>query len=118
MAVLESGALRRLMRTSVNTLELSRLTDALTDRLDEVEQEGPDVAITGLCGDSRKARPGDLFVAAVGTRCDGLDFVSDAVAQGASAVLSDRAVPLPASVGSIRVKDIARRPLSRGKGKA
>jgi len=108
MAVLESGALRRLMRTSVNTLELSRLTDALEDRLTGVEQDGPDVPVTGLCGDSRLARRGDLFVAAGGSRCDGLDFVQDALAQGATAVLCDRRVELPEHVGSIRVKDIAR----------
>jgi len=108
MAVLESGALRRLMRTSVNTLELSRLTDALDDRLAGVERDGPDVPVTGLTGDSRTARRGDLFVAASGSRCDGLDYVQDALDQGATAVLSDRRVALPEHVGSIRVKDIAR----------
>jgi UDP-N-acetylmuramoyl-L-alanyl-D-glutamate--2,6-diaminopimelate ligase len=96
------------MRTSVNTLELSRLTDALIDRSQEVEQNGPDVVVTGLCGDSRLARRGDLFVAASGSRCDGLDFVQDALAGGATAVLCDRPVSLPAGIGSIRVKDIAR----------
>ncbi|HEX5580129.1 MAG TPA: Mur ligase family protein [Gemmatimonadaceae bacterium] len=47
---------------------------------------GDDLAVTGLCADSRRVRPGDLFVAVPGTSQDGARFVSDAVRAGAAAV--------------------------------
>ncbi|MFO1068723.1 MAG: UDP-N-acetylmuramoyl-L-alanyl-D-glutamate--2,6-diaminopimelate ligase [Geminicoccaceae bacterium] len=43
--------------------------------------------IGGLCVDSRTVRDGDLFAALGGTRTDGRQFVADAVAKGAVAVL-------------------------------
>jgi UDP-N-acetylmuramoyl-L-alanyl-D-glutamate--2,6-diaminopimelate ligase len=58
---------------------------------------GPDIAapsgvdridITGLTADSRKVKPGVLFVALAGTRSNGAAFITDAVARGAVAVLA------------------------------
>ncbi|MGH3421058.1 MAG: Mur ligase domain-containing protein, partial [Streptosporangiaceae bacterium] len=43
--------------------------------------------------DSRRAVPGALFVAVVGERVDGHDFVQAAMAAGAVAVLGTREVP-------------------------
>ena len=48
----------------------------------------PDVDIRGLTADSREVRPGFLFAALRGTREDGADFVADAIAKGAAAVLA------------------------------
>jgi UDP-N-acetylmuramoyl-L-alanyl-D-glutamate--2,6-diaminopimelate ligase len=48
-----------------------------------------DRGITGLCLDSRAARPGDLFLALVGTAADGRRYVADAIARGAVAVLQE-----------------------------
>jgi UDP-N-acetylmuramoyl-L-alanyl-D-glutamate--2,6-diaminopimelate ligase len=42
---------------------------------------------TGLASDSREVRPGFLFAALPGVRANGAQFVKDAVARGASAVL-------------------------------
>lgn len=66
---------------------------------------GDDVAVTGLSIDSRRVRPGDLFVALPGTRADGLAFIEDARARGAAAVCAGRAVDgLPTLVaGDVRV---------------
>jgi UDP-N-acetylmuramoyl-L-alanyl-D-glutamate--2,6-diaminopimelate ligase len=47
---------------------------------------GDDLLVTGLSADSRRVRPGDLFVAVPGTSQDGARFVADAIAAGASAV--------------------------------
>ncbi len=47
----------------------------------------PDTAITGLAVDSRKVRPGFLFVAMPGTKLDGADFAQYAVRQGAAGVV-------------------------------
>ena len=47
----------------------------------------PELPITGLVADSRLAREGSLFVCLEGSRADGHDFVGDAAARGAVAVL-------------------------------
>ncbi|MBL8480918.1 MAG: UDP-N-acetylmuramoyl-L-alanyl-D-glutamate--2,6-diaminopimelate ligase [Rhodocyclaceae bacterium] len=53
--------------------------------LDELRRQG--VAVTALCGDSRRVQPGDVFVATVGATSDARQFVGDAAARGAAAVL-------------------------------
>ncbi|MBP7146019.1 MAG: UDP-N-acetylmuramoyl-L-alanyl-D-glutamate--2,6-diaminopimelate ligase [Acidobacteria bacterium] len=57
-----------------------------------------DAPVTGIALDSRAVRPGDLFAALAGARADGRAFVPDALARGASAVLS--APPRPAAGGA------------------
>ena len=65
-----------------------------------VASDGRQVEITGLTADSRDVRPGMLFAALAGSRADGRDFIDDAVARGAAAVLADPslaglALPVP-----------------------
>lgn len=49
------------------------------------------VEVTDLCYDARKVTPGAVFVAIRGIKADGHDFIADAVALGAAAiVLEDR----------------------------
>ncbi|MEU4385348.1 UDP-N-acetylmuramoyl-L-alanyl-D-glutamate--2,6-diaminopimelate ligase [Promicromonospora sp. NPDC023805] len=48
-----------------------------------------DAAVTCVASDNRVARPGDLFVAVPGARAHGAQFAADAVARGASAILTD-----------------------------
>ncbi len=50
----------------------------------------PDLPLTGVRTDSREVGPGDLFVALPGSQHDGHDFVPDALARGARAVLVAR----------------------------
>ena len=40
--------------------------------------------------DSRRVRPGDLFVALAGSQCDGREFVAEAIDRGCAAVLCER----------------------------
>ena len=55
---------------------------------------GPqDIRVTSCCSDSRRCREGDLFIAQLGTKHDGHDFVAEAVKRGASAVLAERYLP-------------------------
>ena len=49
------------------------------------------VAVTGISLNSRTVQPGDLYVALPGASRHGADFVSQALAAGASAVLTDDA---------------------------
>src|SRR2546425_9592370 len=73
-----------------------KLADLLTvDAVSEARFAALDLA--GVSADSRTIKPGDLFVAVAGAKDDGLDFVSQAVASGAAAVMAERppATPLP-----------------------
>lgn len=54
------------------------------------ERPGPTYA--GVCTDSRSVTAGDLFVALVGERFDGHEFVADAVSRGAAGVVVARRV--------------------------
>jgi UDP-N-acetylmuramoyl-L-alanyl-D-glutamate--2,6-diaminopimelate ligase len=52
---------------------------------------GGDPEITGISHDSRRVRPGELFVAIPGARADGARFVRDALARGAAAICGGEA---------------------------
>ncbi|MGB1142118.1 MAG: Mur ligase family protein, partial [Halioglobus sp.] len=61
-----------------------------------------DVQISGMQLDSRKVRPGDVFLAMPGELHDGRQFIEQAVANGAAAVLAEapvagfvEAIPVP-----------------------
>lgn len=73
---------------------------SLRECLPDAEFSGvADLRVTGCCSDSRQCRPGDLFAALPGTSRDGQQFIPEAVARGASAILVDRPArncPLPA----------------------
>ncbi|MBO4548113.1 MAG: UDP-N-acetylmuramoyl-L-alanyl-D-glutamate--2,6-diaminopimelate ligase, partial [Abditibacteriota bacterium] len=61
--------------------------------------------ITDICYDSRKVRPGCLFVAINGSNTDGARYIPDAIKGGAAAVLCEKApesLDLPAGIGYIR----------------
>jgi UDP-N-acetylmuramoyl-L-alanyl-D-glutamate--2,6-diaminopimelate ligase len=67
------------------------------------------VEVKGVCFDSRKVRPGFLFVAVRGTQTDGHEFIDKAIASGAVAVVAER---LPESISDratyVTVKDSAK----------
>ena len=67
------------------------LSELLKD-IDVLETAAPlDLEIAGVCYDSRKAKPGDLFVAVTGYETDGHIYIPKAVEQGAQVVLCERA---------------------------
>lgn len=68
--------------------------------------------ITGICQDSRLARPGSLFVAIAGTKGDGAGFVADAVRRGARVVVADREIEILPGIPLILVPN-AREAVSR-----
>ncbi|HBV99008.1 MAG: UDP-N-acetylmuramoylalanyl-D-glutamate--2,6-diaminopimelate ligase [Peptococcaceae bacterium BICA1-7] len=61
--------------------------------------------IRGICYDSRKVRPGSLFVAVEGFKNDGHNYVGRAVEAGASAVLAQRMVEVPPGVPLVITRD-------------
>lgn len=64
----------------------------------------PDVRVTSCSSDSRACSAGDLFVAIMGTSCDGHDFAQQAIDQGAAAILAERMLPV-SGVPTVLVKD-------------
>jgi UDP-N-acetylmuramoyl-tripeptide--D-alanyl-D-alanine ligase len=52
----------------------------------------PELTVTGVTSDSRKAGPGDLFIALIGENHDGHDYIDIAIEQGCSAVLMSRQI--------------------------
>ncbi len=61
------------------------------------------IVVAGICEDSRRVRPGDLFVAIPGGTHDGADYVGEAIDGGAVAVVSEGAAT--ASVPYLQVAD-------------
>lgn len=53
----------------------------------------PDIEVTGVREDSRQVRKGDLFVARSGLKTDGRQFIADAAAKGAVAVVTAERQP-------------------------
>ncbi|GAB3680014.1 UDP-N-acetylmuramoyl-L-alanyl-D-glutamate--2,6-diaminopimelate ligase [Salinisphaera aquimarina] len=82
---------------------LSMLLDGLTDGA------VPSVDVAGVAIDSRAVTPGSLFMAYAGTRAHGLDFVDQAVANGARAIAWDGDHAPDTSVPAIRVPELAAR---------
>jgi len=65
--------------------------------------------VTGIASDSRKVKPGDLFVAVPGAKADGLAFVPQALAAGAVAVTAERAPEnLPQQIAFVRARNVRR----------
>jgi UDP-N-acetylmuramoyl-L-alanyl-D-glutamate--2,6-diaminopimelate ligase len=71
----------------------------LATLLREVETEfingSAEIDIQSLAYDSRKVEPGALFIALPGEKADGAQFIPQAVAAGAIAVVAEKDVPLP-----------------------
>ena len=55
-----------------------------------VSTADPETEIPGVCYDSRKVQPGELFVAVTGYATDGHAYIGKAKAAGAAAVLCER----------------------------
>ena len=62
------------------------------------------VDVHGVQPDSRRVKPGDLFVAVSGIRADGHAFIADAIAAGASAIAIQSDAQKPDGVPAIRVR--------------
>lgn len=80
--------------------------EKLLERLDyTVVQGSTDIEITELVYDSRKLKPGCLFVCIKGTAVDGHTFAKEAAAKGANAILVQEDVEAPQDVTVVKVAD-------------
>jgi UDP-N-acetylmuramoyl-L-alanyl-D-glutamate--2,6-diaminopimelate ligase len=73
----------------------------------EILQGSITSSLSGITSDSRKVKPGWAFVAIPGAQIDGHAFIAQALAQGATMLVVDRALDLTgaASVTCLRVPD-------------
>ena len=79
---------------------------ALADQVANVPAEAATVEIQGLTADSRAVTPGCLFAALPGVKADGSQFIAQAIARGAAAILvSDNAQIPEVAVPVIRAVD-------------
>jgi UDP-N-acetylmuramoyl-L-alanyl-D-glutamate--2,6-diaminopimelate ligase len=82
------------------------LADALGTSVPGVDAGGlPEVRVTGIAQDAARVRAGNVFVARVGQRRDGHDFLADAVARGAACVVGTRDGVPGLGVPYVRVDD-------------
>jgi len=89
-----------------------RLADLLADVPFTVVAGDPALPVRAVVADSRLVEPGDVFVGLPGYRAEGgelradrHDFVDQATARGATAVVVERPVNVPAGVTVVRVAD-------------
>ncbi len=66
---------------------------ALIDGIHYLGRNVPEIAVTGLCLDSRQVQAGDLFFACDGHKVHGKAFIDEAVTRGASVVLWESRSP-------------------------
>ncbi len=64
---------------------MTRLSDIAA--IEGITHHGADAEVQGVQFDSRRVKPGDLFVALVGAAANGHDYIDKAVANGATALL-------------------------------
>jgi UDP-N-acetylmuramoyl-L-alanyl-D-glutamate--2,6-diaminopimelate ligase len=91
-----------------------RLKDLIKGVAVDQIQGDPDTEISGMAYDSRRVRPGDVFVALKGGALDGHDFIPAAIEKGAKALVVESDAfkgSQPPSVALIRVPN-SRRALS------
>lgn len=69
-------------------------------------QGDPEIEITGVNVDSRRVKPGDLFICVRGTKADGHDFLPDALAAGAVAALVDRTAAWSGDMAVVAVENV------------
>ncbi len=64
-----------------------------------------DVEITGITNDSRKVRPGSLYVAIKGYKTDGHNFINKSLECGAQAIVSEERFSLDTKIPQITVRN-------------
>lgn len=65
--------------------------------------------VTGLAIDSRRLQPGEVFLAYAGERVDGRDFVAEAEARGAVAIIAEPGRKLRATIPLIELPELRQR---------
>jgi UDP-N-acetylmuramoyl-L-alanyl-D-glutamate--2,6-diaminopimelate ligase len=81
-----------------------KLRDLLSDDA-AIGAQAAELAVGGLAVDSRAVRPGDVFFALAGSKTDGVQFIGQAVASGAVAVVGEHAPNVGLAVPFVAVSN-------------
>ncbi|MDN3505062.1 MAG: UDP-N-acetylmuramoyl-L-alanyl-D-glutamate--2,6-diaminopimelate ligase [Rhabdochlamydiaceae bacterium] len=75
--------------------------------ISKIQLKGPkETEVMGLCSDSRRVAPGDLFFAKRGKSFKGTDFIADAVLSGATSIVTDIYNPFLVGISQIITSDV------------
>ena len=80
-----------------------QLNELIKDFPHTLVKGSADTEITGICMDSRKVEPGNLFICISGYTSDGHDFIPKAVESGAAALIVEKDVDVPSDITVIKV---------------
>lgn len=83
-----------------------KLFDILPDEFNFTLVGAIDIMIKDIQIDSRKVQKGDVYVALVGTRSDGHQFIDDAIDRGAVCVICQNVLSLRSDVTYIQTQDV------------
>ena len=68
-------------------------------------QGSEETVLTGICMDSRKVEPGNLFLCISGYQTDGHTYIPKALEAGATALVVEKDVEVPAEITVVKVED-------------
>ncbi len=71
----------------------------------KIVQGNPEKKFNNVTIDSRRVKPGDIFVAIIGDNNDGHEFIPEAVENGARMIISARSIKAYSNVAILQVKD-------------
>lgn len=86
----------------MKSMSIAEIRDAVSGK---IVQGDPKHKIDSISIDSRTIEPGQLFIAIIGERFDGHQFIPDAIAGGAKALIVDRSIKAYPGVDIIIVED-------------
>ncbi|MHC1771519.1 MAG: UDP-N-acetylmuramoyl-L-alanyl-D-glutamate--2,6-diaminopimelate ligase [Flexilinea sp.] len=86
------------------SLKLNQCIAVLPD-IRSISGNYPDITYTNIQFDSRKIKPGNIYIALEGINVDGHDYIQQAIQNGACAVIGTKDIPAEFSVPYIRVAD-------------
>jgi UDP-N-acetylmuramoyl-L-alanyl-D-glutamate--2,6-diaminopimelate ligase len=91
-------------------MKLSEIITYLADnvQIEQIDKQSLSTEITGIAYDSRKVKPGYLFVAIKGGSFDGHDFISQAVEKKAAALLVEQPLGISLEIPVLVSKDSRR----------
>lgn len=82
-----------------------RLTDILKDTNYKILKGNLDIEIKGIFYDSRKCKDFSMFIAIKGFKTDGVNYITDAIKNGAKVIVVDREIMIPEEVTVVKVVD-------------
>jgi len=106
MSVAEPRILARYEPLPVREADLMKLRELIAAAFPGESPGLPETTpVTVVTADSRRVRPGAVFVAIPGTAVDGARYVPEAVEKGAVAIVTEQRVDVPGGVAPIIVPD-------------